>query len=87
MKRVELQALVASVLEIDPELLEPETDLTSFESFDSVAVLTLMLDLDEHAGIRMSPEEASKLRFYGDIEALALRQGIALVEVYAEAGR
>jgi acyl carrier protein len=87
MKRAELQALVASVLEIDPELLEPATDLTSFESFDSVAVLTLMLDLDSYVGIRMSPEQASKLRFYGDIEALALRQGITLVDAYAEAGR
>ena len=80
MTRADLRAIVAGVLEIEPGLLEAETELGSIESFDSVSVLTLMIALDEQAGIRISPSEASALRSYGDIERAAARQGIALEE-------
>lgn len=78
MKRVALRKIVADVLEIDPELLGVDTDLTTIETFDSVCVLMLMLELDNQASIKMSPEDASKIRYYGDIEQLAERQGITL---------
>jgi acyl carrier protein len=80
MNRMALRKIVADVLEIDPELLGPDTDLTTIETFDSVAVLTLMLELDQLARIRMSPEEASHLHFYRDIENLAEQQGIKLTD-------
>jgi acyl carrier protein len=80
MKRADLRAIVASVLEIDPTSLGAETDLNSIDTFDSVSILTLMIMLDEQAGIKISPAEANALRFFGDIEQLAERQGIVIVE-------
>lgn len=80
MKRGELRKLVADVLEIAPETLVPETALTEIETFDSVAVLTLMVELDEKAGIRLDPRAAHELRFYGDIEKLAETQHIELMD-------
>ena len=46
--------------------------------FDSVSVLTLMVELDEKAGIKMSPSDAKNTCTFGDIEKLAERQGIPL---------
>lgn len=80
MKRAELRAIVAQELEVEPEELGTDTDLTTIEMFDSVTILTLMIALDEQAGIKMTPADASKLRFFGDIEALAEKQGIALTD-------
>lgn len=80
MTRADLKAIVAGVLEIEPGLLAAETEFNSIESFDSVSVLTLMIALDEQAGIRISPGEASTLRSYRDIERAAARQGIELEE-------
>jgi acyl carrier protein len=76
-KRTDLRRLVADVLEIDPELLHSEAVLSKFESFNSVAVLTLMIELDMQAGIKMLPEEASKLKLYGDIERVIERHGLS----------
>ncbi|NWF78907.1 MAG: hypothetical protein HXY37_02535 [Chloroflexi bacterium] len=78
MKRADLRRIVADVLEIDPELLQSGTDLTQIETFNSVAVLTLMIELDMQAGVKMLPEEASKLRLYGDIERVVERHGFEL---------
>jgi acyl carrier protein len=78
MKRTDLRRMVADVLEIDPELLHSTVELSKFESFNSVAVLTLMIELDMQAGIKMLPEEASKLKLYGDIERVVERHGLSL---------
>lgn len=80
MKRHELKVIVADVLEIDPELLSAEVDLDTFENFDSVHVLMLVLELEQKAGVAMTSEEASKLRFYGDIERIAERRGVTLTD-------
>jgi acyl carrier protein len=77
-KRDELRALVAEILEIDPQALRSEVELASLENYDSVMLLSLMIQLDEGAGIKMTPSDVPSLRTYGDIEALATRQGIAL---------
>jgi acyl carrier protein len=78
--RAELKQIVADILEIDPEALEPTTELKRFETFDSVSVLSLMIELDEKAGIKLGPGDAAKLATYGEIEALAARQQIALTD-------
>jgi acyl carrier protein len=78
MTRAELRRIVADVLEVDPELLQSDTELTQIETFTSVAVLTLMIELDMQAGVKILPEEASKLRLYGDIEAAVERHGVTL---------
>lgn len=80
MKRTELKTIVADVLEVDPDELQPDTDLTVLEMFDSVSVLTLMIELDERAQIKMEPTDARELRYYGDIEKLAEKQGITLTD-------
>lgn len=78
MTRAELRRIVADVLEVDPELLQSDTELTQIETFTSVAVLTLMIELDMQAGVKILPEEASKLRRFGDIEAAVERHGVTL---------
>jgi acyl carrier protein len=78
--RTELKQIVADVLEIDPEALEPTTELKSFETFDSVSVLSLMIELDEKAGIKLGPGDAAKLATYGEIEALATQQHVTLTD-------
>lgn len=78
MKRYDLQVLVGEILEVEPEVLRPETVLADLENFDSVMLLSLMIRLDEGAGVKMSPSDVPNLRTYGDIEALALSQGIEL---------
>lgn len=79
LQRDELRRIVADVLGIDPSMLETATDLTMIETFDSVNVLNLMFDLDEYAGIKLTPKDASQLHYFGDIEAVAERQGMLLV--------
>lgn len=78
MKSSDLRQIVADVLEINPELLHSDADLTKFTGFTSVAVLTLMIELDTQAAIKMLPEEAGKLRLYRDIERVVERHGLIL---------
>ena len=80
MDRAGLKNIVAAVLEVDPRTLNSQTDLNSIEAFDSVSILTLMITLDEQAGIKVSPSEANMLRFYSDIERMAEKQGVLLSE-------
>jgi acyl carrier protein len=79
-KRDELRALVAEILEIDPQSLRSEVELASLDNYDSVMLLSLMIRLDEGAGIKMTPGDVPSMRTYGDIEGLAARQGIALTD-------
>ncbi len=80
MTRAGLRQIVADALEIEPDRLKEDADLRQFEAFDSVGVLSLMIELDEKAGIKMSPEEANSLQRYGDIEGMARRQGVELTD-------
>ena len=80
MKRDDLRVLVAEILEADPATLRSDLELTSLDNFDSVMLLSLMIRLDEEAGIKMTPADVPDLRTYGDIEALATRQGISLTD-------
>jgi acyl carrier protein len=76
--RQELKSIVAEVIEADLGELDPETDLRSLPGYDSVNVLVLMIALDERAGIRLGPDKAATLRFYREIEELAVAQGVKL---------
>ncbi len=80
MKRDELRALVAEILEVDPQALQSSVELSSFENYDSVMLLSLMITLDEGAGIKMTPADVPKLKTFGDVEGLAKRQGIELTD-------
>ena len=74
MKRDELKGVVAAIVEVDPAELNAETDLHTCPAFDSVSILSLMIALDEQAGIQLLPEQAAQLQFYGEIEKLAQEQ-------------
>jgi acyl carrier protein len=78
--RAELKKIVADVLEVDPGQLAPEVQLGSIDTFDSVSVLTLIIELDEKAGIKVSPSAAGALKRYGDIENLAAQSGVVLTD-------
>ena len=80
MTRAELRKIVADVLEVDPDQLAPEVELGSIEGFDSVSVLSLIIELDEKAGIKLPPTAAGALKRYGDIEGLAAQSGVALTD-------
>jgi acyl carrier protein len=80
LKRDELRALVAEILEVDAGALNSNVELASLENYDSVMLLSLMIQLDEGAGIKMNPSDVPNLRTYGDIEQLAARQGIQLTD-------
>ena len=80
MKRNDLRAIVAEILEVEPEKLQANVELTSFENYDSVVLLSLMIRLDEAANIKMLPSDVPTLRTYGDIEAMATRQGVELTD-------
>ncbi len=80
MTRNQLKEIVADVLEIEASDLSAEVELTTFETYDSVNVLSLIIALDEEAGIKLGPQDAAKLNTYGDIEKIALEQGVELTD-------
>jgi acyl carrier protein len=80
MKKSDLKAVVAELIEVEPADLEPETDLSTIDTFDSVSVLGLIVSLDDQFGIKMSSLDAQNLKHYGDFEKLALSQGIELTD-------
>jgi acyl carrier protein len=66
----EVQSAVAEILEIAPEQLTEETELESFETYDSTARLTLMVALSDLSGREYSLAALQELRTFGDILAL-----------------
>jgi acyl carrier protein len=79
MTKAELKSIVAEVFESDAGKIESDTDLRSLPAFDSVNVLALMIALDERAGIKLGPEQASSLQHYRQIEQIAQQQGVTLL--------
>ena len=80
MKRKDLFAIIAEVLEVDASEVTSDKELSSFEMYDSVNVLSLMVALDSKAKVRLSPTDVRDLRTIADIEAIAEKQGIKLVD-------
>lgn len=61
---------VAEVLEVDPGSLQPETNFYDLPNFDSVAILSLIVALDD-LGVQIPQQKASDIRTFGDVLALA----------------
>jgi acyl carrier protein len=78
MKKSELKKIVAEILEISDESFPSDVNLGEVSNFDSVAILTLMVGLDEQTGIKMSASDAKSLQCFSDIEKMAVRDGISL---------
>lgn len=75
MSRDDFRTIVAEILEEEPENLQPDTRLEDLETYDSVNALSLIIALDEEAGVKVMPDELMALETYGDIEALAEKRG------------
>lgn len=78
MERQKLKQIVADVLEVEPAQLTSVTSLKSFPTYDSVAVLMLMVAMDEKASVKLTPSDTRELQSFGDIERLVERKGIRL---------
>jgi len=66
----ELTNLVARTLKISPDQLRLEADLVADLGADSLAVVELMMALEEKLGVRIDDDEAEGLRTFGDALAL-----------------
>ena len=69
----DFRRIVADALELEPALLQPETNLYELPNFDSVAILSLIVALDD-VGVEIPQEKASEIRTYGDLLELAKLQ-------------
>lgn len=66
----DIRKTVAEVLEVEPEVLKPETSFYDLPNFDSVAILSLIVALDD-LGVEIPQHKASEIRTFGDVLALA----------------
>lgn len=63
----QVRAVVATVASVDAETLQPDTDLISDLSLDSLAMYELVIDLEERYGLRISDEDLDRIRTVADI--------------------
>ena len=61
MTREEKIEIIADILEVEPEKLQEDMVLEDFETWDSVAVLSVIAMMDEHFG---KYPHASEIRSY-----------------------
>jgi acyl carrier protein len=57
----ELRELMADVFECDPAVITPESTPDSVAAWDSLRLLYLVLEIEKHAGIEISPSELEKM--------------------------
>jgi acyl carrier protein len=59
--RIEIVALVRDVFEVDEQVLADVESLTVLEQWDSLRQLNLLLALEEHFGVELSPDDLGEL--------------------------
>ena len=62
----EIKEVVAEIVDADPADIQLETDLYSFESFDSVEVLSLLVALND-IGVSVDQGQISSVVTFGDL--------------------
>lgn len=62
-------ALLEDMLELDNGSLQPETELSSIDEFDSMAKLSLIVLFDEECCKKLTGEEIRTFKTVGDILA------------------
>ena len=67
MTRDEFTREFADLLNLPPDRLTPDTDLTELEDWDSVAYLSAMVMIDEKLGIQVRPDLISKAKTFAMI--------------------
>ena len=78
MDRASLRDIVATVLECEAHQLRPEQVLAELENYDSVNILSLMVALDDEAGIKLDHTDLSRMVCYRDIETIVQAKGVPL---------
>lgn len=78
MKRETLREIVATVLDCQVEQLTNSAVLQEIENYDSVNILSLMVALDDEAGIKLDHTDLNKLVRYSDLEAIVQSKGVTL---------
>jgi acyl carrier protein len=69
MTRNQFQTEFGGLIDVQPEALTPDFQLRSVDTWDSVAVLSLLVLADEHMGIALRPEKVAELTTFGDLMA------------------
>ena len=62
----EIKKVVAEIVDAEPADIQLETDLYSFESFDSVEVLSLLVALND-IGVSVDQGQISSVVTFGDL--------------------
>jgi acyl carrier protein len=66
-----LKEMVAEILEVEPGELQKTSELDSFNAYDSVAKLSLLVGLSDFVGRPVTVPELMELQTFGDILKLA----------------
>jgi acyl carrier protein len=74
----DLRKIVAQTFDCSTDVLTSECQIDSLENCDSVAMLSLMVNLDDEFGIKLDHLELTRLKMYGDIEKIVQEKGILL---------
>ena len=65
----QVRDIIVETLACEPEQVKPETSLTADLAADSLAIVELVMALEEATGISIADEDAAKLKTVGDIIA------------------
>ena len=63
----EIRAKIAEIMNLDEEMILPESRLVDDLKADSMDVATLLLELEENYGIEIDEEDLSNLKSVNDI--------------------
>lgn len=63
----QVRDLIVDTLACEPEEVKPETTLTEDLAADSLAVVELMMALEEATGVTIPDQDAATLKTVGDI--------------------
>lgn len=67
MTQEEKIALLEDMLELETNILTPETELSSIDEYDSMAKLSLIVLMDEECGKKLTGEQIRKFETVKDI--------------------
>jgi acyl carrier protein len=66
----QLRTLIAKKLNASPERIRPDTDLVDDLGADSLAIVEIMMSLEDELGIVIRDEDADGVRTFADAVAL-----------------
>ncbi|MBP5662365.1 MAG: acyl carrier protein [Clostridia bacterium] len=65
----EVRTQIAELLDLDPAVITPESDLVKDLKADSMDIATLLLEVEEKSGIDIDEDDLASLHTVGDIVA------------------